>query len=193
MSGLEPAVQRSLDEIEPPVAFEDRVESDRVLFESRGGRNELERRSGRCRLLGRLVVERSGLILSQTVVVGDIHRVRKTVIVIAGISHARKDFSCLRIRDDRGAGAGIKCKHGRREDQVVDLCDDEAERIDHAAGEILVLSVRLVEYALIIENVDQKSAADPVLLQKVFVQHFAEIPVCGEIPLNIGGKLCIDL
>ena len=75
----------------------------------------------------------------------------------------------------------------------MDLCDDEAERIDHAAGEILVLSVRLVEYALIIENVDQKSAADPVLLQKVFVQHFAEIPVCGEIPLNIGGKLCIDL
>ena len=96
-----PAFQRRLDEIERTCALKFRRRRDDLFLETRRRCHKLESRSGGGRLLGGLVVERSGLICRKLVVISDVHLVREPVIVIARVSYAGQDLTGLRARDDR--------------------------------------------------------------------------------------------
>ena len=193
MSFVVPAAQRRLDQVEDTGALEVGAAVDDLLLEPGRRRDRLEGGARRCGLLGGLVVERPGQVGGEGVVVSHVHVVGQAVVIVARVGDAGQRFTGLRIRDNGGAGAGIQGQHGRRQDQVVDLEEDQVEDLHIPTDEGLIDTVVRREDALVIEDPDQLAAADAVVEEEVLVELLAEVLVRGEVFLDVLREKIVDL
>ena len=74
----------------------------------------------------------------------------------------------------------------------MDLRQNEVVGVVIAFHVRIVETVVLAERALVIQDLHDGSAADPVLLDQVLVQLFAEVDVSREIVFDILRQLCVD-
>ena len=165
-----------------------------MLLQPGHRRDGLEGGTRRLSGLGRVVVKRQGLVIHQTVVVGHVHGVGQTIVVVARIRDQRPDLPRVDVGHDASRSAGIQRKLRRCKLHFRDLSHKELVRIIRAVlPEKILLPLIVLQDSLVIQRQAKLLSADNVAADDVPADQLLEFIVREQLLQGVIDQGFIDL
>ena len=161
------------------------VDVDHPFHQSGHRYKRLVGRSRSRLLLGGVIVERTGLVCHQFIIIFRIHGIGQPVVVISRIGNAGQHISGVWICHHQGTGAGFQTQLSRRDLQRFDLAPQEIIGSQASGSQPVILVFIVFKHTLLIDHHTDLPACDGTGFDHILIDQLVESIVPGQSFLDV--------